>query len=365
MNHRHKRRRSRHPFVVLAGCAVLAACEQEAPTEQAPVVRPVKILTIGGGSSGSTLELPGSITAAQQSDMAFEVQGRILEMPVDEGQMVEEGTLLARLDARDYEAARDSALARRNAARADFNRYDEAFKADAVTAQDVDLARRNLDVAEADLNTARKAVEDTELKAPFGGRVARKLVDDFANVRAKQPVLILQDDSSLEIRVSVAERDWAQARPGLSNEDRNARARPRVEIASIPDRQFPARIKEIATTADPVTRTYDATFAFENPADANLSPGMTGKVILSIPQDIEITAGTSIPANAVMADADNNPFVWAVDPDSGQVSARTVRVGELSGDSITVIDGLQDGDRIAISGVNSLTEGMPVRELDN
>lgn len=352
-------------FVALAMCVTLAACEQEAPPEQAPVARPVKILILGGGGLGATLEFPGSITAAQQSDMAFEVPGRIVEMPVDEGEFVEAGAVLATLDARDYEAARDKSLAQRNAAHADFNRYDEAFKADAVTAQDVDLARRNLDVAEADLRTARKAVEDTQLKAPFAGRVARKLVDDFANVQAKQPVLILQDDSGLEIRVSVAERDYARAKPGVSNEERTARIKPRVEIASLPGRQFPAIIKEIASTADPVTRTYEATFMFENPADANVSPGMTGKVIVSIPPDSDVDVGTSIPASVVLADENNNPYVWVVDPDTGQVSAKQVQVGELSGDNIRLLDGLQDGDRIAVSGVHSLAEGMPVRALEN
>jgi RND family efflux transporter MFP subunit len=365
MSDRRKSGLYRHGFIVLAGCAALAACEQEAPPERAPVVRPVKLLTIGAVGAGPTLELPGSVTATQQSDMAFEVPGRIIEIPVDEGEMVASGAVLARLDARDYEADLDKVLARRNAARADFNRYDEAFKADAVTAQDVDLARRNLDVTEAELRTARKAVEDTVLRAPFDGRVARKLVDDFANVRAKQTVLIVQDDSSIEIRVNIAERDWGRARPGLSNAERTALIRPRVVIASMPGRQFPATIKEIATSADPVTRTYEATFAFANPADVNVSPGMTGRVVLSIPEDTDVGAVTLIPANAVMADEENNPYVWVVDPDTEMVGIRKVQVGELSGVSIQVIDGLQDGDRIAVSGVHSLTEGAPVRALEN
>lgn len=348
---------------LLAVGGLLAACSQEPPQDQAPVARPVKILTIGEDGAGTSLEFPGSITAAQQSDMAFEVPGRIVEMPVDEGEFVEAGAVLAVLDPRDYEAARDKALAQRNAARADFMRYEEAFKADAVTAQDVDLARRNLDVAEADLRTALKALEDTRLKAPFTGRVARKLVEDFANVQAKQPVLILQDDSGLEIKVDVAERDYAQAKPGLTLEERTARINPRVEIASLPDLQFPARIKEIASTADPVTRTYEATFAFDSPADVNIRPGMTGKVVVTVLPDVSLEAGLTIPANAVLADEENNPYVWIVANDTGEVSRRPVEVGALSGETIRVISGLNDGDRIAVSGVHSLSEGMPVRPL--
>ena len=344
-------------------CVVLIACEQEVIDEQAPVSRPVKLLTIGSALGGKIIEFPGSISAMQDAKMGFEVAGQVVKLLVLEGDDVEKDAVLARLDDRDYAAARDRALAQRNAARADFNRYDEAFKADAVTAQDVDLARRNLDVAEADLKTARKAVEDTLLRAPFAGRVAIRYVEEFETVRAKQPILLLQDESGLEIDVNVSERDWAQAKPGLSNEEITARIQPRVVISSFPDRQFPARIVSRASAADPSTRTYAVSLAFESPDDLNIKPGMSGKVIVGVREDVVVTQRLLIPATAVLADADNQPYVWVVEPDTDAVTRRSVQVGPLSGDSISVSGGLNYGDRVAISGVHSLVEGMPVRAL--
>jgi len=343
---------------------LIAACGEkpvEAPEE---VARPVKIITFGGGGEGATLEYSGTIAASQRSDMGFEVPGRVTEFLVSAGENVEEGRVLARLDPEDYQAELDKAVANRNAADADLSRYQQAFDENAVTQQDLDVAKRNLDVAEANLRSARKAVSDTELKAPFAGVVAQKLVNDFANVQAKEPILVLEDESSLEIDVNVPERDWAQAKPNISLEERSARADPRVRITAIPDRVFPAQAKEIDTTADPVTRTYSVTFSFAKPTDIIVRPGMTAAIILSLPPDVtsdEMSAGTGVPSAAVRSDEAGNAFVWRVGDDM-RVSRQLVEVGELSGEDVRILDGLQPGMRIAASGVHNLREGMLVTE---
>jgi len=343
---------------------LIAACGEEPVEAPEEVARPVKIIAFGGGGEGATLEYSGTIAAAQRSDMGFEVPGRVTEFLVSAGEMVEEGQALARLDPEDYQAELDKAVANRNAANADRSRYQQAFDENAVTQQDLDVAKRNLDVAEANLRSARKAMSDTELKAPFAGVVAQKLVNDFANVQAKEPILVLEDDSSLEIDVNVPERDWAQAKPNLTLEERSARAKPRVRITAIPDRTFPARAKEIDTTADPVTRTYNVTFSFAKPTDIIVRPGMTAAIILSLPSDVtndEMSAGTAVPSAAVRSDEAGNAFVWRVGDDM-RVSKQLVEVGELSGDSVRILDGLQPGMRIAASGVHNLREGMLVSE---
>lgn len=341
----------------------LSACDADPPDARSPVVRPVRVFTVALDDSISTQDFPGSVTAAQQSEMAFEVAGRIVDMLVLEGDAVTKGAVLARLDPRNYQAAKDRAVAQRNAANADFNRYTQAAKSNAVTPQSVDVALRNLEIAEADLRTAQKALDDTELAAPFAGRIARKLVDDFANIQAKQPILILQDELRLEMEVNVAERDWVQIQPGLSRLEIDALARPRVEITALANRQFPATIKSYTTTADPTTRTFSATFAFEVPADFTIRPGMTGKVIVSSAEESFTDQVPLIPASAVIADADNNAYVWIIDAQTDQAIRRIIRIGAMMGDRVRVIEGLVVGDRIAISGVHSLTQGMKVSEL--
>jgi RND family efflux transporter MFP subunit len=364
-------KRSRSSLSLRAGCAIalafgLIACG-EAPVEEAPVVRPIKMMSVGGGNSARRLEYPGEVSAVQNAELAFEVPGRIVAFLVEEGQRVEKGTLLARLDDLHYQASLDSAKAFLRKARADFARERSIYQEDpgATTQAALDTYRRAVGVSEAQYRQAEKALEDTELRAPFSGVMARKLVDDFQNVSAMDPVLILQDDSSLEIKVSVPEADLAfggGARAGTA-EAATARFRPIVVVTTFPDRLFPARFTEFTTTADPVTRTFEATFAFENPPDVAVLPGMTAKAVLTPPQEGP-SSGLEVPVDAVVADASGAPHVWVVEPSSMRVRRTPVELGNLSGSKTEIRSGLAIGDLIAVSGVNHLREGMQVSRLE-
>jgi RND family efflux transporter MFP subunit len=211
---------------------------------------------------------------------------------------------------------------------------------------------------------AQKALAECELRAPFSGRIASRLVDDFANVSAKEAVLVLQDESSLELQVDVAERDWVRGDASMSREEITERIKPRVQIASLPGREFPGYIKELSASADPVTRTYRVTFGFANPEDANISPGMTGSVVVDRASiDGSGTTGISIPLGAIVADDDGNPHVWIVDAMTMRVSKRAVEIGELSEGNARIPSGLASGDQIVVSGVNSITDNMLIRKF--
>jgi len=353
-------RGARGAALALAGALALACGDEAPPPVEA--ARPVKILEVGGAGAMRTLEYPGQIEAAQHAELGFEVPGRIVEFPVDEGQTVERGQVLAVLDPRDFEADLDAQRALMRASRAEFDRAKTLVEKEVAPIQDLDRAQRNLEVSQAKLRTAEKAVEDAVLRAPFSGVVARKLVKDFRNVQAKEPVLILQDDSGLQIVANVPERDWVYARRDAPAAEPGRRVRARVAVSNYPDRTFPATLREVATTADPTTRTYAVTLTFEVPADLNVLPGMTAKAILELPST-ETGASLSIPAQAVADDEGDSPYVWRVDPGTMKVSRADVVLGELSGDSVEIRSGLSPGDQIAVSGVHQLRDGMVVRRF--
>jgi RND family efflux transporter MFP subunit len=324
------------------------------------------MITLDLPTGDETLEIPGSVHAAQSADLGFEVSGRMSERLVDEGQIVNAGQVVARIDARDYSVRRDRARATRDTAKADYDRYAKAYETNAVTEQQVTLAKGQFEVAQADLDVAQKALDDTELRAPFAGRIAKRLVADFANVNAKQAVMVLQDESSLELRVDVSERDWVRGDSSIPRDQVTKMINPRVRIASLGDRHFPGYVKELSASADPVTRTYRVTFGFASPSDANVSPGMTGSVIVDrYRRNISGAAGLAVPTDVVVADAEGNPFVWVVDATTMRVSKRPVELGELSGSNASILNGLSSGDRIVASGVNSVTENMLVRDLES
>jgi RND family efflux transporter MFP subunit len=345
------------------GAAVLAGCGDE-PAPAPPVARPIKIMTIDTKGAVEVLEYSGTVSAAQHSEMAFEVPGKITDFPVIEGQIVKKGDLLVRIDPRDMEALADVDTAKVRLAKAEYDRQRKLFEADVSSQQELDRAKRAYEVNVAKSQGSSKGLEDTELFALFDGIVAKKLVRDFENVQAKQPVLILQDTTNLEIDVTIPEADAVRSAPSLTLEERTARIKPLVIVTSLPDRSFPAQIKEFSTTADPVTRTFNATLRFDPPDDVSIKPGMTATVRIHFqpasPTGVGL-AGISIPASATLTDDTGHAFVWVVDPTAMTVKQTPVQLGTLSGSRVFVTSGLAAGQQIAISGVHQLRDGMLVR----
>ena len=334
-------------------------CEEE-QVEEPVVARPVKMMTVSLGGKEGVHEFPGRVKARLTYPMAFEVAGRIIGFAVKEGQPVKKGQILARLDPRDYQAQLDAEIAKQNAARAEYDRKQALFEVDAISRQDLDVARRNFEVAKSNVRIAKKAFNDTYLRATFSGKIGKKIASDFKEVQAKETVLILQDESSLELVINVPEGDWVRSDPNMTNEERTKKADPHVVVSAAPDRRFPATIKEWSTTADPDTRTFEVKLAFDPPSDLKILPGMTGKAIATPPK---LLTRFAIPAKAVLGDENGASFVWLVDQSSMTVKRTPVKAGNMSGNMVSIESGLSEGDVIVTSGVHQLREGMEVRRF--
>ena len=343
--------------------ALIIGCGEE-PVLTDPVPRPVKIMVIEENKAGLTLEYPGKISPNQESYMAFEVPGRIASFPVNEGQSVKKGAILARLDPRDYQATYDAEIARLRQASAEYERYAALYEAQNTSLSELQIKQRSFEVRKATVRQAQKALQDTQLIAPFSGKIGKKLLKDFQNVQAKEPVLILQDNSTLEILINIPERDLTGAVPGFTAEQANSQLTAMFSLSSIPGRIYPARIKEFASTADPETRTFEITLAFEPPGNVRLLPGMTTKVMLQKRTNTQKSQLFRIPANAVAANDTGESFVWLIDPTSMQIRRAPVQLGEFSESIVEVHHGLSSGDWVAISGVHQLREDMIVRQLE-
>lgn len=357
--------RIRLAAVMLPVAAVMTACEQ-APVETPEVARPVRIVTISTLQGGDSLNYPGEIQGAQNVNIAFEVPGRIIEMPAQEGIEVSTGDVLARLDPADFQSSLDAAAARARASKETFDRFSEVFERGAISAQELDTRRRQYEVDQANLASAQKALADTVLRAPFDGRIGRTFVDNFTNVQAKQEILLLQDLSEFEVVVNVPEQDWLRAKPGLTLAQRTELVQPSVSLSSLPDRSFAAKITEVSAAADPVTRTFAARARFDPPDDVVILPGMSATVTVKVSEDVaDAPLRVLVPANAVIGGNDGGTYVWKIAGDPMVATMAPVTIGQLSGSEIEVLEGLEAGDRIAVSGVQHLAEGMRVRELGN
>jgi multidrug efflux pump subunit AcrA (membrane-fusion protein) len=142
----------------------------------------------------------------------------------------------------------------------------------------------------------------------------------------------------------------------------NEKAKPMVELSALPGRQFPVRLTELATAADPNTRTFRATFGMKKPEEVSVLAGMTAKLVMT---GLRTTTDDDflLPVGAVIGDSNAEPYVWLVDEESMTVAKQAVTAGPVTGDRIVVKDGLEGGQAVAMSGVHLLTEGMVVTEL--
>ena len=335
---------------------VLSGCGRKEVVERAPVARAVKVVTVGGDSAQSRT-FPGRVEASDQVDLSFRVGGPLIEFPVLEGDFVGKGQLAARIDPRDYRIRLDAARAEVERTDADFRRYSVLYEKDAVSKAQLDQALAARDVARSQEEDAAANLDDTYLRVPFSGRIAETFVENFQDVKAKEPILSLINVSQVEIVVDVPENLVAR----FKEIQRDSRFAARFDAA--PGREFETRVSEVATQADPRTQSFRVTFTLPQPEGVNVLPGMTATVTRNPPpgESVEIV----VPAIAIFADAAGSPHVWIVDRDNGTVERRSVRTGDLSEtDSIVVLEGLVPGEDIAVSAVSQIRDGMTVRPIE-
>ena len=342
---------------------LLTACTEEAPLPP-PESRPVRTMLVGGDIDGDFRQFPGVVDAIQRADLSFRVQGKINEIMVKEGDMVKKGQLLARLDPTDYQIVLNDRKASYKTAEANYERAKTLLEKGAISKVDHDKIRADYFTARANLDAAEQDMKYTSLKATFPGYIARRHVENFEEVRRKQTVFTLQDISELEIKVDVPETIMIQLRRAI---EPGKVTRPKREMYAvfnqIKDVKFPLTTKEVSTTADPNTRTFQATLKMEHPKNYNVLPGMTATVFAEVlPTERGDSLSILLPVSAVVADTGKDPIVWILDEETMTVSAKPVTVGEMSTDTITVF-GIEAGQRVVTAGAAFMREGMKVTLL--
>mgnify|MGYP001829144215 FL=1 len=342
--------------------AMLGGCAEEQPPQTEAVVRPVKTMVIAGVDASGVRSFPARIAAAQRADLAFRLPGTVQELPINEGDRLKEGDLVARLDPADYQIVVDDRQATFDKAEKNFARGKQLVGSGAISALDFDRLEAEFKNAQAALKAATQDLTYTELTAPFDGIIAKREVDRFEEVQAKQTIAILQKIDMLEVKFDLPESIVR----GVRGDDgtANKRARDQIKVfASFqdqPDETVPLEFKEIATKADPKTQTFEVTYLMTQREQGKVLPGMTADVTVDFADYIDSAMAFTVPVSAVVGDYKLDPQVWTVDEASMTVSPRTVKVGRLVGEGIEVLGGLEPGARVVTAGTPFLVAGMKV-----
>lgn len=328
----------------------------------------VDALAVEPSESRVVVDIAVTLEANRSVLVGAEVSGRIVEVPVEEHQHVEAGQVLVRLDEKLAEAA--VAQARANLLRArsaselatqQYGRQQSLANRGVSSDSDFDRSESEASRSDADVAAARAALDDattrlqkTRITAPFAGVVSELDLEPGAYLRVGDPVARLTDLTDIEIEVGVDDRQILALGVGHPA---------RLAVDAFPGEWFEGQVTGLARTPDPVTRKYPVPVHVPNP-DERLLPGMLGRVRFELGDASPVLR---IPRRALFREFEVDYVYVLADEDAGAGQARAARrrvVVEpvaFRPDLLDVRSGLAAGERIAISGVRELREGVLVR----
>lgn len=345
-------------FIPLVISLTLIGCGKDSPEPVKEIIQPAKVLIVEGSNNEVNRQLPGTVRASQRVNLSFQVAGLLKFFPLKEGQEVLKGEVLGRLDDRDYRSNLSAARADLTKTEANYKRAADLLVKKFISQAEYDKLKAELDVAKSNTEKAQKALDDTELKAPFTGTVAKRYVENFQDVQAKEPVISLQDNSELEVVVNVSETLVSRR----SGEPDSLKVSAKFE--AFPDEQFDLYVKEFSTEADSKTQTFEIVLGMSDTKGAKLLPGMTAKVFATRINTEQVSDTYILPLHAVVADEDNNAFVWVVNQKNNSVNKKPVTMGDLKGTSEIEVTGVELKDMVVIGGVTKMREGKLIRPIE-
>jgi RND family efflux transporter MFP subunit len=342
--------------IALTGCNDKAA---EKPAES----RPVLVATVRYEAQSPERSFVGTIKPRIETDMGFRVPGKVAQRLVEVGESVDVGQPLATLDEVDLKLQAEQAEAEFRAATgvlaqagaAEQRAKDLRAKGWATDAQ-LDSAKAAGDEARARLNRAERSVELTKnslsyatLVADSRGVVTATLVDPGLVVASGQTAIRVARFAEKEAVVAIPETLVGRAKEGVAT----------VTLWSDPDKKYAAKLREVAPSADPATRTYLAKFSLPEAGEA-VSLGMTATLTLADPQTDRVAR---LPLSSLYSQG-GDPSLYVVD-DKGEVALKPVTVKSYESNCVVISGGVDEGAKIVVLGVQKLDRSQKVRVVSS
>jgi RND family efflux transporter MFP subunit len=345
-------------LALVAATLLLGACSKPVPSEEP--IRAVKVLTVGVDGMRAGGEFAGEVRARVESRLGFRVGGKIVRRQVELGQRVKAGAILAQLDPQDYQLAAQAAkaqvsaaLTNRDLAGADFKRYKELRDQNFISGAELERRDATLKAAQAQLDQAQaqgsaqgNQAAYTTLVADVSGVVTAVEAEPGQVVAAGTPVVRIAQDGPRDVVFAVPEDKVAQIKLGSGVDVRPWGAQTPIHGV----------VREVAASADPVTRTFVVKVAL--PTQDALALGATVSVM---PQALDRSGVQVIklPTSALRQDGQSSA-VWVLDTASMTVKLQHIQVATADGNDVVVASGLQPGMQVVAAGVHVLSPGQKV-----
>jgi membrane fusion protein (multidrug efflux system) len=294
--------------------------------------------------------LTGSILAYQQASIFARVGGYLEKIPVDIGDSVKRGQVLAVINYQDLENQYQQANASFEYASIQYERAKKLIQKQLIAQNDLDMAKTNYDVAEATKNLAALNLSYAVIRAPFSGYIATRYVDPGTLIPGSTqmvpatPLLVLVDINTVKIMINIPEHSVAEIHVGM----------PVTTLTdAYPEKVFNGRITRIAPALDPVTRTMAAEVDIANPGHL-LKPGMFSKVNIVSEMHKDILA---VPVSCVLT-TDDHKSIYIVS--QGIAKLVSIEEGIQAEGMVEVTSGVSISDDIVVQGEDTLHDGEKV-----
>jgi RND family efflux transporter MFP subunit len=340
-----------------------AGARSARPHSSEPSIIAVETATAVEREVATVIRATGSFVADEASDVTPLIAGSVIETPVNVGDLVNAGQVIVRLDPRNAildlqhaEAARQQAVAQAENARVEAERHAALVKSGDISRSAYEKLTTQLATAEATVAqatarvaSAKKAVEDTTVVAPFGGHVTARPVSIGEYVSTSSKVVTIVRIQPIKLELQVPESDAGKLRRGMTV---------RAAVPTHPGSVFEGVVSALNVALDASSRAMAIEVRFLN-ADRRLLPGMFGTAEIHLPAT---ERAVFVPAAAVASIANGqSSAVYIVDDTTARV--RVVQVGERQDGMVRILAGLDGHAVVATSALNQLFDGAQVRAI--
>lgn len=329
----------------------LAYCTALIATAVSAQERPVSLFQLQALDGSSERIFFGRVKARQTVDLAFQVSGQILQLPLDEGQPIAEGALIAELDLEPFELSLARSQAQFAQARDDLERL-QRLSGSTVSQVAIDDAETAVELNRIAVRDAERALNLATLKAPFDAIVARRSVPNFTTISAGTPVVRLHDMSDLRVEIEVPEVLFQQA-------GRDPNVMLEVEFAAS-DTRYPLEFREVVAETTQIGQSFRLTLGMEPVEELFVLPGSSATVFARL---VDEEPTLVIPASSIVFDPSGAPSVMVFEPagaSEGTVRRQEVEIGATLSGTVRVLSGVSAGDEIVAAGAALLSDGESV-----
>jgi len=305
----------------------------------------VNVYKVERQSMTDELQLLGTVIPNKSAVVISEVQGKIVELPIEKGDIKDKGALLAKVESKEQVAAVNKSELALEKAQKDVERYTKLFNGNAVTKQQLEDAKIALRTADYNLQQDKKKLSNATIRAPFKGMITERFVEPGAAIMAGNQIAKIVDVSSLKVNLYVAEKDAYK----LKLNDKV-----KITTSIYPDTVFQGTISYISPTGDEA-HNYNVEVRFKNPDDTPLKAGTFVNVAFGV-----ITQGDPIviPRESLVGSVED-PQVYIVENDTAKL--RSIKIGQSFPEKVEVTKGLKVGEQIVKTGLINIKDKTPVQ----